>query len=876
MLVLSAKVHIPAKRMRLIERERLALLLDQGRGCKLTVVTAPAGYGKSTALGAWAALQKHVAWVNLEKSENDLHRFWAYVLASIRAACPFLREPSQDLLTAWNVNTIEGWIGELIELVSGIEEEIILVLDDYHVITDKRIHESLEAWLSGLPGHVHLYISGRAEPPLKLPRLRMSGQLHLVGLKDLRFTREEGERFFRDSVEMPLTSREIDAILDQTEGWIGGMTLVALSWQNRSHPVGVPAQFSGRHRDVSDYLIAEVLDQQPADVQSFLLHTSICNRLSAPFCDALTEIDEGQRMLEELDRSQLFLLSLDDQRRWYRYHRLFQDFLQAQLQIRYPDRVARLHLEAGKWLEQNDYLEEAVEHYLQAEQFGDAMRLIQQLQDKLSPSLLESMRGWLLRIPGELLRESPELEMSCIVLLLCSGRLEEAEKRLERVGASLHDAEEGGLGDDRELDDDGELVDNREPDDYRRLSERQQCWQGRYHTARMILAYERKDYEEMLHYGERSAEASSSKSGDLLSMLLKPLDPGLVGRQFLAQIGSLRVAEQVISAAIRLWEEKNHDDFTAVSYGSYSALLYEWNRLDEAEFWLERALEIGSGEKVSALSMLLLKARILQVRQAYTEAVELLTDGMARLDHWGQSESQLRIAAELSRISLAQGDVSSAVRCMEESGLEVALDPLVPAYMQEYAVLAKIWLAQKRFDEAKFLLNRLHRVAQAHDRPLDEVRILVLKSIVYAQSGQQQMAMLKLGKALKMAEEDECIRTFADEGPMLLELLSAYETMRPHSILLGELSRVSLDYVKKLLCCMRSELGLPEMSQALLTAQELRILQLIESKLTNKEIAGTLSVSVTTVKTHTNNIYRKLDVKSRFEAVHRGTELGLL
>ncbi|MCE5170906.1 LuxR C-terminal-related transcriptional regulator [Paenibacillus profundus] len=852
-MMISTKIHPPRSRLPLVERERLLQLLDEGLNCKLTVVTAPAGFGKSTLLGAWASRHEHAAWVTLDRQENDWVSFWSYIMAAVGAAHQESGIQAEAMTSRINPRNPHIWMGEVIRVLTQLPAPFVIVLDDYHVIENEQIHRSMSYLLRHLPEYIHIYIGSRNEPPLRLPQLRLRGELHKVGMQELRFTGDEGAAFFQHCLSLPLARREADMLVARTEGWIGCMQLAALSLREKREYKEFIRHFSGQHRDVAEFLLMEVLDNQPERTKKFLLYTSICSRMSGPLCEAITGQAGGQTELEELERSHLFVIPLDDERGWYRYHYLFQDFLQAQLKKRFPGQATRLYALAGKWLEEHGLAEEAVEHYLLGEQYEDALRMIEGLRDQIAQSKLETMLRWLSAIPPRILNRTPQLDLFCICLLLYNGRLSEAEERIEVMEASLQQAR------------------NVESEAEHRLRS------SALSLIRMMLAHHQRDFTAVLRYFEQCVDEVPESNSGILHLITHQLDLGLVDNNLIAHIGSLRVAEQIILRSIEVWEKKQHSAFAAVSYENYSHLLYEWNRLDEAEHWAALALKTKAESVPVALYAAFTMARILQVREAAPQALEIMLQLKNRYTVQEHGQAVQRISVELARLALAQGDIKQAEAWIQESGIDQLEDEFSLNQIYEYYVLAQTRVASGRYEEAILLLEKLNQLARQHSRQGDVVRTLALHSVAYYCAGNVQPAMHKLGEALEIAEEEGYIRSFTDEGAPMLELLAAYVRMRQTSFLRGEKFRVRLEYVKKLIGCLRQEHGDDEtLKSSLLTGQELKVLQLIESELTNKEIAAELTVSVATIKTHINNIYRKMNVKSRFEAVHRGKELHLL
>src|SRR3712207_6032349 len=381
--LVTTKLRAPRRRPNLVARPRLREVLAWTGERALTLVSAPAGFGKTTLLGGWAegwsARGRAVAWVSLDESDNDFARFLAYLVSAVRSAEPHFGEGILASLRSPGLPPAEALATALVNELAELPQEIVLILDDYHEIDARPIHALVSFMLEHLPENAHIVVSGRADPPLPLPRLRARGQMAELRAADLRFTLEEAAAFLIDAMGLELSADDVAALEGITEGWVAALQLAALTMQDRGDVSGFVEAFSGSNHHVLDFLSEEVLEQQPEDVRKFLLDTAVLERMSASLCDALTGRDDGQLMLEKLERENLFVVPLDDERRWYRYHRLFADFLRGRLAREGPERLAPLHLRASEWCEENGLVAEAVRHALTAEDHERAADLIERV-----------------------------------------------------------------------------------------------------------------------------------------------------------------------------------------------------------------------------------------------------------------------------------------------------------------------------------------------------------------------------------------------------------------------------------------------------------------------------------------------------------------
>ena len=409
--LLETKLYIPKWRPGLVSRPRLVERMHQGIERKLTLVSAPAGFGKTTLLAEWLAAtpasQRAAGWVSLDQTDNDPAFFWAYFITALQKVQSEIGESALSLLHSPQPPAIESILTTLINEINAIEDDFAFILDDFHVIDAQPVHGAIAFLLDHLPPQMHLVIASRSDPPLPLARLRGRGESTELRASDLRFTPDEAAAFLNGVMGLDLSAGDVAALETRTEGWIAGLQLAALSMQGREDVPGFIAAFSGDDRYIVDYLVEEVLQRQPKSIRSFLLQTSILDRLSGPLCDAVTGQEDGKGMLEDLERGNLFVVPLDDKRHWYRYHHLFADVLQAHSMEEQPDRVPILHGRASEWYEQNGLLSDAIRHALAAEDFERAAGLVElAFSATLSSRQDATLLGWLKALPDELFRTS--------------------------------------------------------------------------------------------------------------------------------------------------------------------------------------------------------------------------------------------------------------------------------------------------------------------------------------------------------------------------------------------------------------------------------------------------------------------------------------
>ncbi len=420
--LLETKLHAPARRAGVVPRSRLSAQLDRGAQSKLTLISAPAGFGKTTLLADWLAAapadRRSAAWLSLDSGDNDPASFWSYVIAALQMATAGAGERARPLLDA-SQTSIEAVLTTLLNELSAEPNDIVLVLDDYHVVEAREIQDAMAFLLEHLPPHVHLVITTRADPALPLARMRARGELVEIRAADLRFTPAEAAAYLNGTMGLAVTAPDVEVLEGRTEGWIAALQLAALSMQGRSDVASFIAGFAGDDRYIVDYLVDEVLLRQPERVRTFLLQTSILSRLTGPLCDEVTGRDGSKAMLEALDRANLFLVALDDQRRWYRYHHLFADVLQARLLDEQSDEVPGLHRRASEWYEREGERAEAIRHATAAGDLERAADLVELAIPEMRRSRQEAtLRSWFEALPDELFRSRPVLTVGYVGALV--------------------------------------------------------------------------------------------------------------------------------------------------------------------------------------------------------------------------------------------------------------------------------------------------------------------------------------------------------------------------------------------------------------------------------------------------------------------------
>lgn len=895
--LLVTKLYAPSARPRRVPRERLIEKLNEGMRSKLTVVSAPAGSGKTTLLAEWGARnEKPVVWISLDRNDNHPAVFLNYLIAALRELLPEARKDAIVLLRSPGPTPVESVLTILVNEVAAYPDDFALVLDDYHVIESGDVHHALGFLLDYMPPQMHLFVASRRDPPLPVARLLAGGQLTKLSAADLRFTPEEASAFLGETMGLSLSAAEASSLHASTEGWAAGLQLAAISIRETEKVPELVGSFGGISRHLLDYLAEEVLGNQPEEVRGFLLRTSILARMCGPLCDAVTGGGDGQGMLERLERGNLFLVPLDDERRWYRYHHLFSDFLLRSLRRSLPGEIPGLHRRACDWFERNGLAAEAVEHALAAEDPGRAADLVEKIaRTTLRRGELSKLRRWLEALPEELVHGRPRLCLFYAWYFLAAGHLEAVEPYLERAESAVN--LESSTDTDQEVREIcSEAITIRAAvAGLRGESSRAVELAGKAsglltegnQFLRCIIAaslgYANRtegDVAAAIGAFAEAAEASRAVGATYVTLL---------AYKHLAELytvqGRLRAAADVCDRALELANERGGGlPAASVAHVGMGELLREWNRLDVAAHHLEKGISLGEwgGNVEMVLDGYLALARTRQALGDGAGSAEAFRKAERLAENHGRAEWTTRVNAWRARLSVARGDLREAVRWSEECGLSTGDDPGYPREF-EHVTLARVLVARGRNDEALVFLDRLLAAAEAGGREGRVVEILLLKALALRARDEAPEALAALGRAASLAEAGDFVRIFADEGePMAAMLRQLLKESRRRSG--DERWRVTPGYVAKLLTAMGH--GTPPQGDSArgtagplvepLSEREREVLALLALGVSNHEIATRLFVSLDTVKSHLKHLYSKLDVHSRTQAVARAKEFELL
>jgi len=901
--LIRTKLRLPFTRSELVPRPRLQEEIVQGLRGPLTLITAPAGFGKTTLVASCiSACGMPVAWLSLDKDDNLEGRFLSYLAAALQEADHTIGNQATQLLAVSPQAPPETILTSLINDLDAASSEIVLVLDDYQFISSQVVHEEVAFLLEHCPRTFHLLISTRSDPPLPLARLRARGQTLELRAADLRFSEAEAAQFLNDVMGLRLDAGSVAALEERTEGWIAGLQMAALSMRDRQDIPGFIAGFSGTNRYILDYLLEEVLANQAPEIQRFLLYTSILERLTAPLCEAISvSLSPASQILDYLERANLFLVPLDDERQWYRYHHLFAGLLRVQLQKSLGDQgVARLHFRAAEWHEQNGSILEAIQHASMASDDEMVERLIKEnYLEMMNRGEMSWVRYWMGKLPQELVYRRPWLCLYEAMNRSWFGQLEEASLLLDE--AEKHIRAEGS-------------------------APGAQSMLGYHAYVKSRVTAMQGDTRRAIEFCLKARENVHEDSLEL------QIDFSItLGYEFFLY-GDFVNANKILNETIRLGSTARAINNPVAAYCllARSQIYQGW--LHEANDLLQKAEQLihqASGQYLGVAGLVEVERAALSCERNELEtALAGIQQGLDRLPWWGKADDFCLAYLTLARVQLALGKRTEAVEAIEKAAQLVqtcgvfseARHALQAAQVKMWLVQgdwlsverwaaalekrfaspdpfrfedelthitqARVWMAQNKPDEAIRLLSGLEESSRSAGRQGRLIEIMILKALALQAAGETRQADLALANSLALAEPQGYLRIFLDEGqPMQLLLAKGLAHAGP-----GPLR----DYATRLLSQFEAEPdGIAAAQQEfsphsgpsassgqapveLLSQRELEVLHLIALGRTNQEIAQQLIVSPGTVKAHTSSIYRKLEVANRTEAVAAARQLGIL
>ncbi len=884
--ILATKLYIPPPRSKIVLRPRLIERLNEGlsASCKLTLISAPAGFGKTTLVCEWVAgCDQKVAWLSLDEGDNDLAGFLTYLIAALQTIAANIGKGVLAILQSPQPPPIESILTTLLNEITTVPDNFVLVLDDYHMIDSKPVDEALTFLLEHLPSHMHLVIATREDPHLPLARFRAQGQCTELRAADLQFTPSEAAEFLNRVMGLNLSEEDIAALETRTEGWIAGLQMAAISMQGKIDSSSFIKAFTGSHHFVLDYLVEEVLKQQSESIQSFLLHTSILDRLSGPLCDSVlgSPSASGQETLEYLERANLFIVPLDNERHWYRYHHLFGDLLRQRLGK--PADLAEFHLRASQWHEESGDLGAAFHHAIAAGDFVRAARLAEAAWQGMNESFQSAAwLGWVKKLPDKLIRTRPVLCTQIAQAFTDTGELEASELRLQDAERCLDGSE---LANEAKLKPLPAMIALTRA--YNAQVQGDPAATVKYAELALQLIPE-DDFDrrarainilEVIHWASGNLDSAIRGLSDWMKSMTQlgnhvfVVASAFAVADMLVGLGSLSEAERTYQDAIQLAAQHGPEAEHITAHHHLGLSMIYRQRGDDtlAAHHLKRAVELGLQ---TTLVDWLYRWHVAQAQ--LKEAVGDLETALALLDEAKRVYIQtlipdLRpIAALKARIYLKQGRPDKAQAWAAERGLSLA-DEVSYLHEFEHLTLARLEITNSLVNA---LLTRLLQAAEAQKRRGSELDILLVQALANEAQGNHPQALAALERALALAEPEGYVRIFVDEGEAMRLLIEEQSRNRNHPLsgytdkLLAAFTQ-PVAALKSAIIHQKSDMIEP------LSERELEVLKLLRSELSGPEIAGQLIVSLNTFRTHTKNIFNKLGVNNRRAAVQRAEELDL-
>lgn len=901
--LLKTKLYFPPFRPNLVPRPSLVEKLNLGLSGPLTLIAAPAGYGKTTLMCEWRAtqgLETPAAWLSLEASDNDPARFWFYLISTLATLQQGLGEEAIKMLETSQPPAIESLGTVLINDLSAFPREFILILDDVHNITDPAIFQGIDFLLEHMSPNMHLVLLTRANPPLALSRLRARGQLTEIRARDLSFNVEESTSYLNDVMELALSSEDITALKSRTEGWIAGLQLAALSLRGRENRAEFISTFAGSHHYIADYLVDEVLSRLPESTQDFMLKTSILERLNASLCDALTGRTDGQTLLEILHQSNLFISPLDDERHWYRYHHLFSDLLRNRCRMEHADEINELFHRAAAWFESNGNLIEAINYYLAAHDFQQVTKNIKlgvdhifSQRDSTQSYNLALMLEWLERLPADLVKDDPMLSLIYGQSAWLLGR----RTNLDIYFQNAQQAYDHLVSEKVISPQDPEFISL--PFEILVGRSMSAVYSGNYNLAiewaekaislspaedqpgladayiSLYLAYRE------LGYLDRAIKAcdqtvSISRRGVSQTGVLD----GLNSLGFMYQIqGHLKQAAQVYHQALQYAQEQNLNWMIPVpiTYIRLGHLHYHWNDLEGAEKFFEKCFALCKQydhTMVFTYGQIFL-ARLRCAQGKDQEALQTINEVERTTRQEQISAFDTEIEAHKAWIQARLGNLSSAAAWLEKLDLRIG-DQLGIWQGIQAIQAAHVLVALGRLPEALELVNHIEAAAHTSGSQTCQIEALVIHAIALQRLGDQTKTQDYLLEAVRLAIPESYIRVFLNEGQPMADLLWETASRTKDKQLLDGISQLLEYFPQAISASDQQQLATESHPHDKISTREMEIMLFIAAGKSNQEIADELVIALGTVKRHIFNIYNKLGVNSRTECLLKARSLHMI
>ncbi|MBT2762514.1 LuxR C-terminal-related transcriptional regulator [Paenibacillus sp. ISL-20] len=854
--LLHSKLTVPRTVSALIPRPRLDDQLMDAMSGNMTLVCAPAGFGKTTLVSEWLLQQeKQTAWVSLDAGDNQGSRFWKYITAAIAEAFPTYGEEVKTVLPLLHTEGYEQGLIVCLNTLGRLDQELILVVDDFHVIQNEILLASFAYFVDHLPKGIHVCLISRTEPAFSVARMEARQFASRLHTEDMRFTEKEGAQFF-ERTDLPLNAELSSVLVRKTEGWITGLKLASIAMRRQENKEPFIRNFAGDSREVKQYLFEEVFSVQSDRMKAFLLTCSILKRWNASLSMAVSGFEDSRELTEAIERAHLFVVALDDKGEWFRFHHLFSDFLQHRLEQDDRANTGLLYKAAGDWCSGQGLEEEAVEYYLQGKYYVQAVGLLSEMTSRVVEWEWSNLQNRLSAIPSDILLQHPVLYFSYANSLIAeeSGDIAEGEALLHQADAWYAEASEGLSEEKRH--------------EYLAMS---------YYVRGTLMVFGRNDlqlakqeYEQVVRYAPGGIKI-------IFGQPEKPLQPITVKTYKIGRGHASRsIAEPYTMQMVELYQAVN-PIFLGKLFLNHAEVLYYWNDLSSAADYVSKAMTwIGQNPnrpEHDLVASWILQAKLKASEGHMFEGFELLEGGQRRMKWMDIPRGMDILNMEGIRLQLQYGDSAPARAWGEQCHLS-SRDRVSVFELSDYQLLARVLVVQGRWEEAEELLDRLLYLAESEMRPIDAAEILCIMAKMHHSRGEQCKALLQLEEALKVSEANDFIRIFLDEGADVMGMLHDLIRAKQRGQYRGKDS-ASLSFVRSILVGadgMAETVDSP--LEALFTSREMDVFQGLLDRLSGREIAEKLNITYETVKTHRKRIYSKLNAANLNEAIAQAEKLN--
>jgi LuxR family transcriptional regulator, maltose regulon positive regulatory protein len=908
--LLATKLHAPASPMKLVERPQLLDRLDEGlaSGHQVFLVSAPAGFGKTTCITDWLGkLEMPCTWLSLDESDDDPACFFSYLSAALQKINVHFGREIEGVLRSGEIPPVNVISTTLINDLLNIDSSFLLVLDDFHLIQEPLILAFCEALLAHLPHPLHLVLVTREDPPLPLAKLRANNQLTEIRAHDLRFTNREADQFLTEVIGISLTHTDLEILENKTEGWIVGLQLAGLSIRNQENSPRFIASLSGSHRYILGYLTEQVLDRQSGEIQDFLLQTSILEKLNGDLCNAVTDRTDSQTLLEQLFKANLFLVPLDNEGQWYRYHHLFADLLQTLQKTHRPQKSAQLHQRASRWFAQTGMLSEAISHAFAGEDYAFAVYLLEaHALSMVMQGYAKTVNGWVERLPAEWCFQSPRSNLALAWAHLLRGTYTQASPHLTRLeGFFLGPQEQGAERQSLQAE---WLVmqslllhkQGKSDESLAAVKEALELVQSEDHRIRSLAQfclatiYQAMGKNELANDAYRAALQSSRSAGSAVVEMLST--SGLAQMAF--EHGQLHQAYEIAAPVSEQIEKSDSlPPISTVIFGILGEICYQWHQVAQARHFYERALQLSTlgGYNSGIIGCRVFFTRLYMLEGDSEAAAQEIQKAFAIMKTDTPGYVRLEAVAQQVRVHLAQNRPAAAERALQPEGFSFGESfgypdlPPAPSLTHSLGLLynssLRILLDQTQEERSLAglkigveLADRLVSRALASRSVLLALETLLLRARMHSLLGDQSASRGDYARALELAEPEHIISIFIEQGSPVAEAIkNVLRTNTPATVHPDYLRQLQ-DAFSALHPQAEEQTGGAGTTALIepLTDREIDVLRLMAEGLKYKEIATRLFVSQNTVRYHVKSVYGKLNVNNRTQALKQARQLGLL